>query len=281
MLIEGVNLFLVLLALVWVIGAILQDLRRREVDNVWNFSLIAVALIYRLAVSIETGQEWFFINGLLGFIIFLLLGNLFYYMRLFAGGDAKLLIALGTILPLSFDWLVNFKVFGWFILLFLFGGVVYVLIWSIFLVAFNLKRFNRELFKQIKSNNKFIFISLGVILAWLFVSYYIFSDLIVLGLIFLFFPILFIFAKTVEESCMIREIEPRKLTEGEWLYEDIFVGGKKISARWEGVSKSEIKLIREKYRRKVLIKQGIPFTPGFLIGLIGLFVIDWYSLIGI
>ena len=63
------------------------------------------------------------------------------------------------------------------------------------------------------------------------------------------------------------------LTEGEWLYEDIFVNGKKIRANWDGVTKRDLFLIREKYRRKILIKQGIPFTPGFLIGLAALIFI--------
>ena len=42
------NLFLIILGLVWIIGAVLQDLKRREVDNLWNFSLIFFALAYRL-----------------------------------------------------------------------------------------------------------------------------------------------------------------------------------------------------------------------------------------
>ena len=52
MIINSENLFLILLALVWIIGAVLQDLRRREVDNVWNFSLIGFALAYRFAGSV-------------------------------------------------------------------------------------------------------------------------------------------------------------------------------------------------------------------------------------
>ena len=65
------NLFLIAIAVVWVVGAIMQDLRRREVDNLWNFLLIGIALAYRLAVSGFSGNFWFFINGALGFLIFL------------------------------------------------------------------------------------------------------------------------------------------------------------------------------------------------------------------
>ena len=81
MIITNENLFLVVLALIWIFGAIIQDLRRREVDNLWNFSLIAFALAYRAAVSVYTNDYWFILNGVLGFGLFLLLGNIFYVPR--------------------------------------------------------------------------------------------------------------------------------------------------------------------------------------------------------
>ena len=46
------NIFLLVIAFIWIIGAILQDLRRREVDNIWNFSLIGFALDYSCAFSV-------------------------------------------------------------------------------------------------------------------------------------------------------------------------------------------------------------------------------------
>ena len=46
--------------------------------NFVNFSLIAVALGYRAIVSVSTDNYWFLLNGLIGFVIFLILGNLFY-----------------------------------------------------------------------------------------------------------------------------------------------------------------------------------------------------------
>jgi len=41
----------------------------------------------------------FFYQGLIGLGIFFVLGNALYYGRMFAGGDAKLMIALGAVLP--------------------------------------------------------------------------------------------------------------------------------------------------------------------------------------
>ena len=276
MLLNNENLFLIVLTLIWIIGAVLQDLKRREVDNLWNFSLIAFALAYRFALSVFNDNYWFVINGLIGLIIFLFLGNLFYYSRLFAGGDAKLLIALGAVLPLSYDWLVNFRIFGLFTLLFLVTGSIYALIWALFLIFANFKRFNKEFSKQVRSYKNLFLISLVFALLWVvFVIFVREINLILIAVVVLLFPVLFIFAKSVEESCMIKLTDAKKVTEGDWLYQDIKVGNKVIRAHWEGVSKNELKLIKEKYKGKVLIKQGVPFTPSFLFGFILLLIIFW------
>jgi len=270
------NWFLIGLGLVWIIGAVLQDLRRREVDNLWNFSLIGFALAYRFAVSIWGGNYWFMLNGLIGFGIFFILGNLFYYSRLFAGGDAKLVMALGVVFPLSYNWIINFKIFGLFILFFLIGGSIYSLIWAFYLMIYNWKRFSKEFSKQFKKYKKMFLVALVFVLLWVGFSFIISQVAFVLiGLVILLFPLLFMFAKSIEESCMVKRLSPDKITEGDWLYEDIFVGDKKIKSTWEGVSKRELKLIQRKVKKKILVKYGIPFTPSFLFGFIGILLVGF------
>lgn len=264
--INNENLFLIFLGIVWIVGAILQDLRRREVDNIWNFSLIAFALAYRFFASIFNDNYWFFLNGLIGFFIFLALGNLFYYGRLFAGGDAKLIIALGIILPLSYEWMVNFKIFLIFIIGFLVGGSIYVLLWSFVLVIFNFRKFIKEYKIQFLRYKYYFVFSLVPFLLFLLFFYFVDLSMIFASFIFLLFPILFVFARSVEESCMIKKVSTNQLTVGDWLYEDLYVKGKKIKKNWEGLSYQNLKLIRDKYHRKVLVKYGVPFTPSFLLG---------------
>src|SRR3989338_8270060 len=105
--------FLFVLALVWIVFAVVQDLRKREIANWLNFSLIVFALGFRFFYSLFSTEDFrFFYQGLLGFGIFFLLGNLFYYGKAFAGGDAKLMIALGTILPFSESFFVNLEFFS-------------------------------------------------------------------------------------------------------------------------------------------------------------------------
>ncbi|MEK6859261.1 MAG: hypothetical protein AABX54_00450, partial [Nanoarchaeota archaeon] len=143
------------------------------------------------------------------------------------------------------------------------------LIWSFFLVGFNFRKFTLE-FKRQSKNYKFIFL-ISLFFAVLWIIFIIFLgkiSFILISLIILLFPVLFVFAKAVEESCMIKSLSPEQVTEGDWLYKDIIVNGKKIEATWDGVSKKELKQIRTYCRKKILIKQGVPFTPGFLLGFV-------------
>ena len=52
------NLFLIVLAFIWIIVAIVQDFRKREIANWLNFSLIAIVLAYRAFVSIAILNYW-------------------------------------------------------------------------------------------------------------------------------------------------------------------------------------------------------------------------------
>lgn len=269
------NWFLIILGLIWITGAILQDMKRREVDNLWNFSLIAFALAYRISVSVFMNDYWFALNGFIGLIIFILLGNLFYYARLFAGGDAKLMIALGAILPLSYSWIINIKIFGFFILLFLLGGSIYAMIYAFCLIVANWKNFKKEFVNQWNKCRILFLIGLVFCLIWILIAFFISqTGFVLIGLVILLFPILYVFAKAVEESCMVREVFWNKVTEGDWLYKDVKIGNKLIKANWEGVSKKELELIKRS-RKKIFIKYGIPFTPSFLFGFVGLLFLMW------
>ena len=146
------NYFLIVLALVWIIIAVIQDFRKREVSNWWNFSLIAMALAYRAFISIFSNNYLYLLYGLLGFAIFLGLAYAFYYGRIFAGGDAKLLIALGAILPLSNIIFENVRIFIYFICLMILSGSAYGLAYSVILAFSNKKSFSKEFKKQARKN---------------------------------------------------------------------------------------------------------------------------------
>jgi len=265
-------IFLFILALVWIIFAVFQDWKSKEIANWLNFSLIVFALGFRFFYSLfSAGNFNFFYQGLIGLGIFFVLGNLFYYGKLFAGGDAKLLISLGTILPFSEHFYVNLENFFLFLIIFLFVGTFYSIIVSIRLCLKNYSKFRKEFVKQFKINRKLttLLLFFSIVLALLsYLNFYI----IFLGILIFISPYLYLFAKSIDEVAMIKKIETSKLREGDWLYKDIKIKNKIIKARWEGLRKEEISLLRKKYKT-ILIREGIVFSPVFLISFIIFFYI--------
>jgi len=270
------NLFLLILALIWLFVASISDLRKREVPNWLSFSLIIFALAYRVFFAVFNSDLWFFLYGLIGLILFIILAYGFYYARVFAGGDAKLLMGLGAILPFASSLIGNLIFLGVFILLFLFVGGIYGLIYSLVLVSGNKEKFALEFIKQFKLNKRIFYISLVfVFLSLIFVFYFKELIFVFFPVIFLAFPLLFVYGKAVEESCMIVSISSKEVTIGDWLYEEVVINvgrkKKKIKPYWEGLSEGEVELIR-KSKKKVKIKQGIPFVPSFLIAFVMLII---------
>ena len=264
--------FLWVLAVLWVSFAVIQDLKSREVANWLSFSLIIFALGFRFFYSLFVGEDFsFFYQGLIGLGIFFALGNLFYYGRMFAGGDAKLMIALGAILPIYGTLLENFEVFFMFLIVFFFSGAIYSFGVSGALAIKNSKKFKKEFVLQFRKYHKLIYLVMALSLGAMLLGFVEILFLFI-GILFFILPYLYVFAKAIDEACMVKEVDVSKLTEGDWLYEDVKLEKKKIKAKWDGLSKKDIVEIRKKYK-KIKIKQGIAFTPTFLISLIILFVL--------
>ena len=91
------------------------------------------------------------------------------------------------------------------------------------------------------------------------------------GLIFaavlLTLALLFIYLRAVDKSCMLVYVKPKDLREGDWIGEEIVIKGKEIGNSVHGLSLEEIKKLLKR-GKSVLIKQGVPFVPVFLIAYI-------------
>lgn len=272
----GGEIFLIVLAFIWIGFATIQDLKTREVANWLSYSLIIFALGFRFFYSLFSAAGFnFFYQGLVGFGIFFVLGNLLYYGRMFAGGDAKLMIALGTVLPFAESFYSNLKFFAWFLFLFFFIGAVYGLVFSSILALRNFKKFSKEFSFQLTKNKKFVLLIsvFALIITGLgFVEViFIFS-----GILLLIFPYLYLFGKALEKTHMIKKVKVNDLREGDWLNSDVKIGNKVIRASWEGLSKEDIRKIKKKFK-EVKIKQGIPFVPVFFISFLVLMILKFRS----
>ena len=268
--------FLIILAAIWLIVASVWDLKTREVPNWLNFSLIIFALGFRALLAVTSKDVWVFLYGLLGFAIFFILAYMFYYARIFAGGDAKLLMGLGAVLVLGSSFYDNLISLGGFILLLLLVGGVYGLVYSGVLAVKNRKEFSKEFSRQLNTRRKLInisraFASLSLLLVIFMKDIWFF----VFPVFFFLLPYMFIYGKSVEETCLVRDVSGEEITVGDWLYDDVRVGERVIRQDWQGLDEKQAELLR-KGGKKVRIRYGIPFVPSFLISFI-LFLVLWYS----
>ncbi len=250
--------FLFWLFFIGLVIASFQDLKRREVDNWLNLFLLMSSLsfvFYRGILSNNLNS--IFLVGILLVIMFAIM-NMFYYGRVFAGGDAKLLFAM-TVFFLGATFWVSLLNIGIFILFLMVSGSVYGISYSVILWFQNKKKVNKEMILLAKKIKIKLFILSSIIISLFgFFSFFFF----LFGALVFLFPFLYIFAKGLENVSMVKMVSGNELREGDWLVDDVRVGSKVVKADWDGLSLKNIKLLRKS--KKILIKEGIPFVPAFL-----------------
>lgn len=255
--------FLFALAALFSIFAIFVDFKKREVPNWLNFSLIGFALAYRAFYSIYSKDASYFILGVIGFAIFFTLAYGFYFARAFAGGDAKLLMGFGIILP--YNEIPELIYFGILFISALFTlGAIYSLIYSLFIISKRKNKFYSEFVKKIKKTYKIFLFLLGTVLIGAIFSNSFFGWIGFLSIFGLF--LLYIYINALDK-CMIIKLGASALTEGDWLNRNVKVKNRIIKKSVHGLSLEDIKILK-KANKEVYIKEGIPFTPAFLISLI-------------
>ena len=244
-----------ILVFIVLLAAAVTDIKRREVPDWLSYSFIAAALAIAMAKSIVLEDYSPVLNSLSGLAVFFIIACIFYYGKLFAGGDAKLLIGTGAALGIDYSFLAN---------LILAGGV-YGMAYAFVLAAINLKKVSAEI-RRMKMPLILPLLAIAVVLALagLISEFSAFYFLAVLaGLT----PALYYSTLAVEKIALIKSVSPDNLTEGDWLLRDVEIGRTVIKANFEGLSKKDIQLIK-KAKKNVMIKYGLPFVPVFLIAFI-------------
>lgn len=108
--------------IILIVGSII-DLRKREIPDSLNFTGLWAVLIFKIIVSFT-----FFLQGLFGALIFLLVSSLFVRGGIFGGGDAKLLMFLGAIITFSNSMVQNIGALILFAFIFFFVSIIYLFI---------------------------------------------------------------------------------------------------------------------------------------------------------
>jgi len=255
------------------------DLKTREVPDWANFGLIGVGFGINLLFSIIYWKIDFIVNSIVGFSIFFAIAWIMFYTGQWGGGDSKILMGLGALIGIDifsgeFPFLASFLINALLI------GALYGILWSFSLILKNRKNFIKSL-KKLFNNKKIIKVKKYILILFLvFILIAILNSDFYLRLIFLYLSLivvitfyLWIVIKAVEESCMLKYVLPQQLTEGDWISKEIKIQGKYITGPKDlGIEKKQIKelinLYKKKKVKKILIKEGIPFIPSFLISYI-------------
>lgn len=258
-----------------------SDLKTREVPDWVNYGLIAFGLGSRLIYSLAAFDWSYIIEGVLGLLLFLVLAYMMFYAGQWGGGDSKMMMGMGALIGLRFSWF-DFSLS--FLVNILLVGAIYGLLWSIFLAARNWHKFRKEV-KSIIRKPRMIMIrkifilsaAVMIILAFFVRDFYAKLILFVFVAFYLATFYLWVFIRAIERTCMLKLVEPERLTEGDWIAKDVVVEGKKICGPKDlGIEMRQIrqliKLKKQRKIKKILIKEGIPFVPSFLLAFIVTFL---------
>jgi preflagellin peptidase FlaK len=141
----------ILVSIIGLITATYTDLKARIVPNTLNYGLALAGLLIFATQSYFESSPLPFLYSLLGMFFGFSFGWILWKIGVFAGGDAKLMIGLGGILPISGSFTGNLNLFVNFFLLFLIFGALYGILVSLYLGIKNYSNFKKEFFKEIKS----------------------------------------------------------------------------------------------------------------------------------
>ena len=277
----GADPFLFWLFFIGIVVASLQDLKRREVDNWLNLFLMISGFIFIFYRAIFERDASIVFQAGFALVIMFVFMNIFYYGRVFAGGDAKLLVAM-TVFFIGVSFSMTLINIGIFLLFLMFSGSIYGLVYSFVLYIRDFKRVNREIRQRLSRQGiRYWVLGIGILILWSYV-YWIF---LLLAIFMFLLPVLYVFAKALEKVSMTKNVSGKELREGDWLVNDIVVGSRQsalgsrrvIRADWDGLSSKDIRLLKNK--KKVKIKEGLPFVPAFLIAFLGyVFLREWIIL---
>ena len=161
-------------AFISLVIASITDIKTREVPDWLNYGLIIFGLGSRLIYSIALLDISFFLYGLAGFFVFFVIANLMFYSAQWGGGDSKLLMGLGAVIGLNFNFReMPFLLIFWINLILI--GAIYGLFWSFVLAFKNKNKFLRDFRERIKKSAKIrrflLIICLTVLLSTLFIDF--------------------------------------------------------------------------------------------------------------
>ncbi len=237
------------------------DIKRREVPDTLSYIFISGSLFLLLILAIYQHS----ISALeflpLSVALFFGFSYLMYWLGQWGGGDVKMMLGLG-ILFTSMNLKSNFSFIDLFMNILIFGGF-YGLLATLAYGIIKIKKLSKFL-------GWYDLIIVGGAVASILFVYYYFAfplNLLLVLLVFLLFSMRYIYV--IMDNLMYVFVPVNRLTEGDWLAEDVKKENKLIvQVKSTGLTKVDIEKLKEEKIDKVLIKIGLPFIPALLLGVI-------------
>jgi Flp pilus assembly protein protease CpaA len=272
---------LIVALVILIIGSI-TDMQKREVHDYVSYGLIFVAFGISLIYTVYYWNYYFIAQTIMGFIIGFAIAHVMFYLGQWGGGDSKLIMGLGAAVGFNV-----FKVFGeknyWLLILLIaiiFVGAIYGLFWSIYLAFKHRKEFVKSMKewsekKHIRTIRRILLVSVVFFIAATLLFIRGETQILLITLIAIMYMMFYmwLFVKVIEESCMVKKISVSQVTEGDWVYQDVYALNKShkkyiAGPKDLGISREQIALLKKFNIKQIVIKEGIPFIPAFLLAFI-------------
>ncbi len=241
----------------------LYDLKTTDMLDWLAIAMIVLGFGLHAAESFVTAS-WEPMIAWLTVVGFFFTFSLFmYYAGYWGGGDGELLIAIGSLLPSSLLFSLNF-----FINSFLVGGI-YSIAYAVILTAKN-NKIKKAFAARLKGDIRPISLLVLSTFSILFIMFYFLTPWLIffpfaISLLLFSMLILYRLAKVVEKVGFYRSVRTSQLKEGDMIGEDL--PKLKIYKKLiRGLTKEEIKKIR-KAKRTVMIREGVRYGPVFPLAL--------------
>ena len=267
-----VEIVLIILSLTVLLVAAIFDIRTKEIPDTLSYGFIIAALGISLLYSISASEYNIFFLNTLGFVVMLTLGIILYYLKIWGGGDSKLLMGLGAATS-AFN-ISGFPFISILLIMITLVGGVYAFGSALLMYKSNFKKVNKEMKSELEKNKinrvRLLLFAFVFVILIFFVSnsgLQIILSIIAVTIILLFY--IHIFVSVIHKVGFLEETPLSKVTEGDWLAKDVKVRGKIIcSAKSPCIDKKQITLLKKHKISKVWIKVGIPFVPAIFIAMV-------------
>ncbi len=237
------------------------DIKSREVPDFISYVFLvgAILLILILAIYEDSLQVLEFIP--LSFALLFGFAYLMYRLGQWGGGDAKLMLGFSFLFTnISLNSSLSFV--NLFINMLLFGGF-----YGLFaILALGVIK-HKEMKKRMKIYDYVLLVAgaIAIILVYFLIVYPL--NILLSLMVLLLVVIRYIYIVSME--LMYKDIGVSKLTEGDWLADDVIKDGKIVIRRTNiGLTAEDINKLKSEEVKQVKVKIGLPFIPGILLGAI-------------